>query len=275
MKINNKDPYLISFKFFPIHVKIRDIILNQIKGEKKMKHKDFEFNGPSRSNQRAKRRKTNLILNSLIVIVLLLIIIVSFSIFFSNGDEATDQVSDQNIETKAKDKDDETNTNAEEDEANNPDDEAVETSSPVEAESDTNSDTGESVTEESIPEDETATEPESEDLVTEGSSDPNVKLTITNPDWQPVGTVQSGEHATVYDESSTDWQEMLKAVSYGTGIDQSNMTVWFLGRNKQGTENQSVATVSTRDNSQTYRVFIEWVDNQGWKPIKIEELYER
>lgn len=246
--------------------------MNQSKGEKKMKHKDFEFNGPSRSNQRAKRRKTNLILNSLIVIVLLLIIFVSFSIFFSNGDEAADNGSDQNIETNAKDKE-EVNTNDGEDEANNTDveEEAVETSSPVD--SDTDSD--ETVTDETVSEDETVTQPESEDVVTEGSSDPNIKSTITNPDWQPVGTVQSGEHAAIYDESSTDWQEMLKAISYGTGIDQSNMTVWFLGRNKQGTENQSVATVSTKDNTQTYRVFIEWVDNQGWKPIKIEELYKR
>jgi hypothetical protein len=238
-----------------------------------MKHKDFEFNGPSRSNQRAKRRKTNLILNSLIVIVLLLIIIVSFSIFFSNGDEASDNVPNQKIETNVKDEES-VNANDGEDEDNNSDveEEAVETSSPVDSETDSE----ETVTDETDSEDETVTEPESEDVVTEGnSSDPNVKSTITNPDWLPVGTVQSGEHVPVYDESSTDWQEMLKAVSYGTGIDQNHMTVWFLGRNKQGAENQSVATVSTKDNSQTYRVFIEWVDNQGWKPIKIEELYER
>jgi cytoskeletal protein RodZ len=238
--------------------------LNQSKGEKKMKHKDFEFNGPSRSNQRAKRRKTNLILNSLIVIVLLLIIIVSFSIFFSSGDEASDKVSNQNIETNVKDKVEAANTNDGEDEA-------VETTSPV----DTDTVSEETATDETETEDETITEPESEDVVTEDSVDPNVKSTITNPDWQPVGTSQSGEHAAVYDESSTDWQEMLQAVSYGTGIEQSNMTVWFLGRNKEGSENQSVATVSTKDNTQTYRVFIEWVDNQGWKPIKIEELYER
>ncbi|CAG9608005.1 hypothetical protein NEOCIP111885_01697 [Pseudoneobacillus rhizosphaerae] len=242
--------------------------MNQSKGEKRMKHKDFQFNGPSRSNQRAKRRKTNLILNSLIVIVLLLIIIVSFSIFFSNGDKATEKVSDQNIETNAKDKEDEANASVEEEETNNTDleEEAVETTTPVDSETESD---------DTVTENETVTEPESEDIVTEGSSDPNVKTTITNPDWQAVGTVQSGEHVPVYNESSTDWQEMLKAISYGTGIEQSNMTVWFLGRNKQGPQNQSVATVTTKDNSQTYRVFIEWVDNQGWKPIKIEELYER
>jgi phage-related protein len=238
-----------------------------------MKHRDFEFNGPSRSNQRAKRRKTNLILNSLIVIVLLLIIIVSFSIFFSNGDEATGNASNQHTETSLKDKE-EASTSGEGDEANKADEqEAVETSSPVDANTESESETelDETITDV----DETVTEPETEDIVTEGSTDPNVKSTITNPDWQPVGTAQTGQHVAVYNESSIDWQEMLKAVSYGTGIDDGNMTVWFLGRNKQGAENQSVATVSTKDNSQTYRVFIEWVDNQGWKPVKIEELYER
>jgi cytoskeletal protein RodZ len=235
-----------------------------------MKNKDFEFNGPSRSGQRAKRRKTNLILNSLIVIVLLLIIIVSFSIFFSNGDEAstneTKQTSQQDEtagdESVTTDEKDQSESSSEEGET----DQSVPASSD-ETNTEIDADTGTEGTDD--------TNDLGEDTVIEGSStDSNVKATITNPDWQPVGTVQTGEHVTVYDAKSVDWQEMLQAISYGTGIDQGNMTVWFLGRNQQGSDGHSVATVSTKDNALTYRVYLEWVNGQGWKPSKIEELHQ-
>jgi hypothetical protein len=68
-----------------------------------------------------------------------------------------------------------------------------------------------------------------------------------------------------------DWQEMLQAISYATGVDQSNMTVWFLGNNGP---NKSVGTISTKDQSEKYRVYIDWVDGQGWKPVKVEVLNE-
>ncbi|MHC0035822.1 YrrS family protein [Pseudoneobacillus sp. C159] len=233
-----------------------------------MKHKQFEFNGASRSTQRAKRRKTNLILNSLIVIVLLLIVIVSYSIFFGGDDKASNPVGGQNTETTDKNNHDK----AKEEDSNKQVDKGSNENMPVEDGEETNS---ESTTdrEDSSSDSMTPVEPETNDVVQEGGTDSNVKSTITNPNWQPVGTVQTGEHVTVYDNSSVDWQEMLTAISYGTGLDPSNMTVWFLGRDKQGGANQSVATVSSKDNSINYRVYIQWIDSQGWKPTKIEELH--
>ncbi|EAR63631.1 hypothetical protein B14911_06818, partial [Bacillus sp. NRRL B-14911] len=88
-----------------------------------------------------------------------------------------------------------------------------------------------------------------------------------NPSWQPVGTSQTGEHTAVYE--GVDWNEMVQAITYATGIPESNMTIWFLGNNGP---NQSVGTVSTKDQQEKYRVYIEWVDGQGWKPVKMEEL---
>jgi hypothetical protein len=220
-----------------------------------MKQKDFKFNGPSRSNQMAKRRKTNLILNSLIVIVLVSIIMVSFLIFFSNGEEGSTNSDSQTIVSKENSQEKTKTVNGKENTEN----------TVGEEEADSVADKDSFV--EGI-----STSPESEDVVTGGGIDPNVKSTITNPDWKPVGTTQSGGHATVYDQNSIDWQEMMRAISYGTGLDRNNMTIWFLGSN--GTENQSVSTITSKDQSVIYRVFIEWVDEQGWKPIKVEELYE-
>lgn len=46
-----------------------------------------DFQGSSRANYRAKRKKTNLVLNGLIGIVLLLIVFVAYSIFLSGNDK--------------------------------------------------------------------------------------------------------------------------------------------------------------------------------------------
>ena len=46
-----------------------------------------DFQGSSRAGYRAKRKKTNFVLNGLIVIVLLLIVFVGYSIFISGNDK--------------------------------------------------------------------------------------------------------------------------------------------------------------------------------------------
>ncbi|WP_262421774.1 YrrS family protein [Bacillus aquiflavi] len=112
---------------------------------------------------------------------------------------------------------------------------------------------------------------DSEPVITEGGSSPNVKNTVINPAWKPVGTDQTGEHTTVFNKDSADWSEMENAISYATGLSHDNMTIWFLGN---GGENKAIGTVTSKDNQQVYRVYIEWVDGQGWKPTKVEELYE-
>ncbi|WP_262421775.1 hypothetical protein [Bacillus aquiflavi] len=65
-----------------------------------MKNDFDEFNDRSRSEQRAKRRKTNIILNSLIIAVLILIIIVAVSIF-SSGDKEQVKTDDKKTVEKS------------------------------------------------------------------------------------------------------------------------------------------------------------------------------
>jgi hypothetical protein len=62
---------------------------------------------------------------------------------------------------------------------------------------------------------------------------------------------------------------MLQTISSATGIDQSNMTVWFLGSDKS-TPGGSVGTVSAKTKgSQKYRVYLQW-DGSGYKATKVE-----
>jgi len=215
---------------------------------------NFENDEASRARKLAKRRKTNLVLNSLITIVLLLIVFVTVKIFFGDGQSEAEKsdsvVADKQMVNEKADVD---SGNKDEEEAEV--DEEKQDASDMEEESES---------------DDEELEEESEPTITEGGSSPDVKQTIVNPDWKPVGTTQTGEHQAVYDASSVDWQEMLKAISYATGIDGGNMTVWFLGNN--GGPQSAQGTVSDKAGGPKYRVAIDWVDGEGWKPVKVEEL---
>jgi hypothetical protein len=211
-----------------------------------------------RSEQRGKRRKTNLILNGLIGLVILLIIIVSVSIFGKNEEKSGAKL-DQSVEVnnsgdKVSSKGDSKKTSSSKD-ADSKEESKQDKSSDEDSASKTSDD---DLSEESEP------------VITDGGG-ANIERTIVDPSWEPVGTTQAGEHTAVYDQNSVDWQEMVDAMEYATGIEASNMTVWFLGNNGQ---NQSVGTISTKDKLETYRVYIEWQDNGGWVPTKVEELIQ-
>ncbi|MGI8383259.1 DUF1510 family protein [Robertmurraya sp. P23] len=208
----------------------------------------------SRFNQRSKRRKTNLILNGLIGIVLVLIIVVSGVIFLGNDDKATtEKEQEQSVE------------------ASNEANEGEESSKEETEGSDSETDEEDSSTDSSSSNEDSSEEASSSDneeaIVTEGGADSNVVRTIVNPNWEPIGTSQTGEHTNVYE--GLDWDEMVSAIEYATGLSEDNMTIKFLGNDGH---NKSKGTVFSKDRTQIYRVSIEWVDGEGWKPTLVEEL---
>lgn len=193
----------------------------------------------SRLDLREKKRKINRIYNISITVVCVLIVIVVSTIFTGNGVEKTSTETTQlNPDTDKK------NTNRNDTESTN------------------------SKNEEVIKDKEASTEPEL--VKVEGSGDKNVLNTYTSESWKPVGTEQTGVHAISYEKGSTDWNEMTKAIAYGAGIDEASMHLWWLSNG--GTPATAIGTVSAGNNPQSYRVYIEWVDGAGWKPIKVEEL---
>lgn len=88
-------------------------------------------------------------------------------------------------------------------------------------------------------------------------------------DWEPVGTTQEGPHTTDYSDGSQDRIEIKKAVVEVTGLDPDNMIEWRIAN---GGDQKVVATVSDRDQTEIYRVFLSWIDGEGWKPTKLEIL---
>lgn len=185
-----------------------------------------------------------MVLNGLIGLVLLLIIIVSVSIFSKDDPETKQQ--EQTVENKI-------NTN----------DNGNEATKSAKQDQDTSEDNASNESENAAETEKEQDEP----TITEGGGD-NIQRTIVDPSWEPTGTTQSGPNA----NETVDWDERVKALAYAINVDESNMTVWYLSRNGQ---EQAIGTVTAKDNpQQAYRVYLEWVDDEGWKPSKVEELIE-
>ena len=194
-----------------------------------------------------------MILNVLIIIVFSLILIVGWDLLFGHKDEVQETDSEPQTETIIDGNDDEAVLGEESDEQT--------TSVEEEREEESARDTDE------------VENADEEEIIIEESDDPNVIKTVINPSWEPVGTVQTGDHVTQYDPNSVDWQEMVQAISYATGLEEDEMIIWFIGRGEVPNKD-AVGTVSSSDESETYRVYIEWIDGQGWKPVKVEYLRE-
>ena len=193
-------------------------------------------NGNSRATSRAKRKKTKLILTGLIAIGLILIVFVSFSIFSSNDNNESTKSTQASTKNQEK---------------------------PTAEENSTEDETNEDTTSE----DQTQIDESSSDAI---SGDSTSDSSLSDSTIAPETPEQTGmEHVTNYDSSSQDWKDMLLAISSSTGIDQSNMTVWFLGSDKSN-PGGSVGTVSAKEKgAQKYRVFLEW-NGTGYTATKIE-----
>lgn len=227
----------------------------------------------SRFNQRDQKRKVNKIYNIAITIVSILIVIVAVSIFLS--DDGTDskkattepkQVAETEkgkVVDKPSGKEEETDSEKEDAVG---DSEATEEDAEKEDSKATEEDAEEKAEDDADPE----KAGDAELVEVEGSGDGNVASTYTSESWKPVGTEQSGEHTTSFEKGSVDWNEMSKAIASGAGIDEGSMKLWWLQNG--GSPTTAIGTVSEGDNPKTFRVYIEWVDGSGWKPVKVEEL---
>ncbi|MGV3466663.1 MAG: YrrS family protein [Heyndrickxia sp.] len=227
---------------------------------------DYNHPNRSRSLQRAKRRKTNIILNSLIVIVILLIIIVGSFIFLGGGKKDNNSSAPANTAHK---QDTSKNTNKSKNDSNDQNngssDSAVsDNKDQTEDSSDDNKSDNSSVDENGD------SNLDDSSVVANEGNDANVKKTYVNPNWKPVGTSQTGGHQYSSDLNSIDWQEKEKALSYATGISSDQMTIWYMSRN--GSDSSVTGTITSKKDKKAYRVYLEWVDGQGWKPSKVEEL---
>lgn len=218
----------------------------------------------SRRQQMKKKKNANLLINVLIGIVGLLIIITVVNLLSNNNEVAEEATPDESQQQEQQPAEDEGQQEVESKDLTSSEIESSETEDPS---SDESTDAEENQT---IEETEANDTTSNEELVTEPSDDPIVKEAFTNSAWQPIGTSQSGNHTSSYDPNSVDWAEKVKALSYATGLAEDNMYIKFIGNG--GSPQKSIGTITSKDESEKYRVFLEWVDGQGWKPTKVEVL---
>lgn len=102
------------------------------------------------------------------------------------------------------------------------------------------------------------------------SADENVKEAYT-ANWEPVGTKQKEPHSVVIEQNTQEWKEMMEAVTVATGVNEEELVAWWVTR---GGSQEVIATVSDRAETETFRVYLHWEENKGYRPDKVEILVE-
>ncbi|TWT09064.1 YrrS family protein [Planomicrobium sp. CPCC 101079] len=232
-------------------------------------------NEPSRYPSRLKKKKnrSNAILNGMIGLVFVLILITGAFIFLGNNKENAQELETVQITTESDEQASEEDSGTEEadaeKEATDPEQEQPESASE------------ESEEENAVENDENEADKNSETEQKEGtviggtitskaSNDPIVEETVINTSWEPVKTSQKGDHVSVYEKDSVDWKEKVSAISYATGLQEDNMYIMRIQNG--GGPQKSIGVVQSKDQQEKYRVYLEWVDGKGWKPVKMDIL---
>lgn len=210
---------------------------------------------PSRLNKKKNNNnRSNSILNIMIALVFTLVIVIGATLIFGGGDDSADPESVQvTPETE--------NQTSEEDAVTAEENDLEEEQAQEEAAKEE---------EEEEAKDEEEEETKGGTITREDSNDPIVSETIVNTSWEPIGTSQSGDHVSSYQKNSVDWNEKIEAVTYATGLSENDMYVMMVQNG--GGPQKSIATVQSKDQSEKYRVFLTWVDGEGWKPEKMDVL---
>lgn len=197
------------------------------------------YNNQSRVDKFAKRRKNTKLLSTMLVVggIFLVLLIITLP-FGGNDTEKTANGPESNHQT-TDEEDDEDKEQSESDEEDDDEDDDAKSGD---------------VKKEKI----------------EDPDDDNVSEAYKG-DWKPIGTDQEGEHEINVDDGTQDRKEIEEAAGVGAELDEENMVPWWLER---GGEQEVIATVSDKDDPETFRVYLKWVDEEGWQPTKVEVLKE-
>ena len=228
---------------------------------------DYEQNNYSRSQRRQQKNNSmNRLLNYLIALVIVLIGIASYIIFFTGDDQAAEQEpNEQQTDEHAND----VNTNDRNEQDTDANDVSQNQSDDFN-ESSASQETDESNSSNDSQQTGHSSEDSTQENIAMPSTDPLVDEVIVNPNWQPTKTAQTEPHTSVFKEGHIDYEEKLATVFAATSLSADDSIVWNFKNN--GSANTAIAVVSSADKTEKYRVSIEWVANEGWKPVKLEKL---
>ncbi|MCA1021672.1 YrrS family protein [Halobacillus litoralis] len=115
---------------------------------------------------------------------------------------------------------------------------------------------------------------EEEGVKIEESDNPNVESVVTK-DWPVIPTEMdtNGSHSITYQEGTQDYKELQEAARSAVNLSKDNIIYWWVGND--GGPQRAVVTVSDKNKTGYLRVYVQWVDNEGYKPVKLEVLKEK
>lgn len=220
-------------------------------------------NNNSRMNKFEKRRRNTKFINYFLTLAAVLaVFLIGFWIFGGNDESADDRdTSTSEADSFFLETEEDDNENSTDNEAADEQEENDESGADSE---DNNREEDESASEEA---EENNENDEVETVETEPSDDDVEEAIMGN--WSPIGTEQTGPHTTKYEDGSQDRIEIKRAASMVTGIPEDELIEIWIGN---GGHQKVVATVSNRAQTENYRVFMSWVDGEGWQPTKLETL---
>lgn len=219
---------------------------------------DIVFSRTRRLNKKRKNKRWLIILIGILVVFLLSVISAPIiSQMMLSDDERTEETTDTTDET--------TDESAEDDQTDDATDADENNDTDVEDDTDQNGD--------DTPADEPTSEPKNPDdyELTFSESDDEIVLSSYTAEWDTVPTSQTEPHTISFEQDTDDWNEMLAAATLATGINSEAMQyLWVSGNGP----NKVIATYTDRDSQEHFRVYIEWVEGEGYTPTQVDLLKE-
>lgn len=102
------------------------------------------------------------------------------------------------------------------------------------------------------------------------SDDDNV-IEAYKGNWPPIGTTQEEPHTTNYEDGSQDRKEIRDAILFVTNVNEENLIEHWIGN---GGDQKVIATVEDRSTKNIYRLYLSWVERNGWQVTLVERLKE-
>lgn len=205
--------------------------------------------GGSRFQQKQQKRRQNGVLNIAIAIVLVAVAIVAYQLFVpdtkeqasSSDKKVAQQTTKENKSEKAKGKEETKKNEQEKTEAKKKEEEQKKAEEEAKAN-------------EKVPAEKTQ---------------PKATDAYTKPSWKPVGTEQGATPAMTFKKGTADWNEMNQAISAAIDVPVEQLIIHRIGNNGK---NKAYGNVQDKQTGKRYYVNIDWVDNEGWKPVLVQTL---
>ena len=213
--------------------------------------------GGSRFQQKQQKRRQNGVLNIAIAIVLVAVAIVAYQLFVpdtkeqasSNDKKVAQQTTKENKAEKAKGKEETKKDEQEKAEAKKKEEEEKQKAEEEKQKAEEEAKANEKVAAEK-------TQPKATDA-------------YTKPSWKPVGTEQGATPAMTFNKGTADWNEMNQAISAAIDVPVEQLVIHRIGNNGK---NKAYGNVQDKQSGKKYYVNIDWVENEGWKPVLVQNL---